>query len=46
MSTVETQVSTISAEERVSRKILAVYLILGSIGAIVMSWISYAAMIH
>ena len=45
MSTVETQVSTSTAEQ-VSRKILAVYLILGGIGAIVMSWISYAAMVR
>lgn len=31
--------------EQLSRKALALFLILGSLGAIVMSWISYSAMI-
>ena len=31
--------------EQVSRKALALFLIFGSLGAIVMSWISYSAMI-
>lgn len=45
MSAVESKVST-GTEEQVSRKILALYLILGGLGAIVMSWISYAAMVR
>jgi hypothetical protein len=32
-------------EEKVSRKILALFLICGSLGAIIMSWIAYSAMI-
>jgi hypothetical protein len=32
-------------DEIVSRKVLAVYLIAGSIGAILMSWIAFSAMI-
>jgi hypothetical protein len=44
MSSVETQPS--NAQELVSRKLLAAFLIFGTLGAIVMSWISYAAMIR
>jgi len=32
-------------DEIVSRKVLATYLIVGSLGAIVMSWIAYSAMV-
>lgn len=32
-------------DEIVSRKVLAVYLTVGSIGAIIMSWIAYTAMV-
>lgn len=35
----------ISDDELVSRKILAVFLVFGSLGAIVMSWVAYSAMI-
>jgi hypothetical protein len=31
--------------EGISRNILALYLIFGSVGAIIMSWIAYSAMI-
>jgi hypothetical protein len=31
--------------EQISRKALALFLIFGSLGAIVMSWISYSAMV-
>jgi hypothetical protein len=34
-----------SAQECVSRKMLALFLIAGSLGAIIMSWIAYSAMI-
>ena len=34
-----------STQEQVSRKMLALFLIGGSLGAIIMSWIAYAAMI-
>jgi len=32
-------------DEIVSRKVLAVYLVVGSLGAIIMSWIAYSAMV-
>jgi hypothetical protein len=32
-------------DEIVSRKVLAIYLVAGSIGAIIMSWIAYSAMV-
>jgi hypothetical protein len=32
-------------DEIVSRKVLAVYLTVGSIAAIIMSWIAYSAMV-
>jgi len=35
----------IGGDELVSRKMLAVFLVLGSLGAIVMSWVAYSAMI-
>jgi hypothetical protein len=34
-----------STEELVSRKMMALFLIGGSLGAIIMSWIAYSAMI-
>jgi hypothetical protein len=37
--------SDLSTKEQVSRKVLAIYLIAGTLGAIVMSWIAYSAMI-
>lgn len=37
--------SDTSSQEGVSRKLLALFLIGGSLGAIVMSWIAYSAMI-
>jgi len=37
--------SDLNTEEKVSRKLLALFLIGGSLGAIVMSWIAYSAMI-
>jgi len=37
--------SDVSSQEQVSRKMLAILLIGGSLGAIIMSWIAYAAMI-
>jgi hypothetical protein len=37
--------SEMSSQEQVSRKMLAIFLIGGSLGAIIMSWIAYAAMI-
>jgi len=35
----------IGGDELVSRKILAVFLVFGSLGAIVMSWVAYSAMV-
>lgn len=40
------QASAINTEEQVSQKLLAFFLIFGTLGAIVMSWISYAALVH
>lgn len=37
--------SDTSTQEIISRKVLALYLIFGSLGAIIMSWISYSAMV-
>ncbi|MGB9433781.1 MAG: hypothetical protein WBQ89_16175 [Candidatus Acidiferrum sp.] len=37
--------SDVGTQEQVSRKWLALFLIGGSLGAIIMSWIAYAAMI-
>jgi uncharacterized membrane protein YidH (DUF202 family) len=37
--------SDTSTNEQVSRKALAIFLIGGSIGAIIMSWIAYSAMV-
>ncbi|MGB2664937.1 MAG: hypothetical protein WAK48_13095 [Candidatus Acidiferrum sp.] len=37
--------SDTSTQEIISRKALALFLILGSLGAIIMSWISYSAMV-
>ncbi len=37
--------SDTSTQEQVSRKVIALYLIGGSLGAIIMSWIAYSAMI-
>jgi hypothetical protein len=37
--------SDLGTQEQVNRKILALFLIGGSLGAIVMSWIAYSAMI-
>lgn len=37
--------SDTSTQEQLSRKVIAVYLIGGSLGAIIMSWIAYSAMI-
>jgi hypothetical protein len=37
--------SDANSQEQVSRKMLAIFLIGGSLGAIIMSWIAYAAMI-
>lgn len=37
--------SDIGANEQISRKALAIFLIAGSIGAIIMSWIAYSAMV-
>ncbi|MGB2632918.1 MAG: hypothetical protein WAM58_03175 [Candidatus Acidiferrum sp.] len=34
-----------STQEIISRKALALFLIFGSLGAIIMSWISYSAMV-
>jgi len=35
----------VSTEEKLSRKMLALFLIGGSLGAIIMGWIAYSAMI-
>jgi hypothetical protein len=37
--------SDTSTQEIISRKALAAFLIFGSLGAIIMSWISYSAMV-
>ncbi|MGB7730806.1 MAG: hypothetical protein WBL50_22455 [Candidatus Acidiferrum sp.] len=37
--------SDTSTQEIISRKALALFLIFGSLGAIIMSWISYSAMV-
>jgi hypothetical protein len=37
--------SEISTQERISRKMLALFLIGGALGAIFMSWVAYSAMI-
>jgi len=37
--------SDTSTQEMVSRNLLALFLIVGSLGAIIMSWIAYSAMI-
>jgi hypothetical protein len=37
--------SDTGSQEQLSRKMMALFLIGGSLGAIVMSWIAYAAMI-
>jgi hypothetical protein len=37
--------SDVGTQEQVSRKMLALFLIAGSLGAIIMSWIAYSAMI-
>jgi len=37
--------SEASNQEQLSRKMMALFLIGGSLGAIIMSWIAYAAMI-
>jgi hypothetical protein len=34
-----------STQEQVNRKMLALFLIGGSLGAIIMSWIAYSAMV-
>jgi hypothetical protein len=36
---------TMDGAEKVSGKMMALFLILGSLGAILMSWIAYSAMI-
>ena len=37
--------SEASTQEQVSRKMLALFLIGGSLGAIIMSWIAFSAMV-
>jgi hypothetical protein len=37
--------SEVGAEDQISRTMLALFLIGGSLGAIIMSWIAYSAMI-
>ncbi|HKM67393.1 MAG TPA: hypothetical protein VJX70_09530 [Candidatus Acidoferrum sp.] len=37
--------SDMGTEEIVSRKMLALFLVFGSLGAIIMTWIAYSAMV-